>query len=117
MDWKGKQKIILICMILGVTAIFATIFFCKAIYVNNIFKNQEKELTGIYPELADELSENISYYAAKIIQTEFPIMLIIMLLTVMALACTCCRRLECRICSFRKCCNWKAYFIPQEHCL
>ena len=88
MDRKGKQKIILICMILGVTAIFATIFFCKAKYVNNIFKNQEKELTGIYPELADELSENISYYAAKIIQTEFPIMLIIMLLTVMALACT-----------------------------
>ena len=36
----------------------------------------------------DELSENISYYAAKLIQTEFPIMLIIMLLTVMALACT-----------------------------
>lgn len=88
MDWKGKQKIILICMILGVTAIFVTIIFCKAIYVNNIFKNQEKELTGIYPELADELSENISYYAAKIIQTEFPIMLIIMLLAVMALACT-----------------------------
>lgn len=71
MDRKGKQKIGLICLILGGIALFVTIFFCKVRYENKIFEEQKKELTTIYPEITEELSENISYYAAKNMQTDF----------------------------------------------
>lgn len=88
MDRKGKQKISFICLTLSATALFVTIFFCKVLYEKKIFEEQKKELSIIYPELADELSENISYYAAKNIQIDFLIMLAAMLLTVIALAST-----------------------------
>lgn len=86
MDRKGKQKISFICLVLGVIVLFVTIFFCKVSYEKKIFEEQKKELSIIYPELADELSENISYYTDKNIQTDFLIMLVAMLLTVIALA-------------------------------
>ena len=73
-------------MIIGVIALFVTIFFCKVSYEKKILEEQKKELSIIYPELADELSENISYYTDKNIQTDFLIMLVAMLLTVIALA-------------------------------
>ena len=85
MDRKGKQKISFICLILGVITLFGTIFFCKILYEKNIFEEQEKELSIIYPEFAEELSENISYYTAKNIQTDFLIMLVSMLLIVMVM--------------------------------
>lgn len=86
MDRKGKQKIGFICLIIGVIVLFAAIFFCKEVYEKKISEGQKKELSILYPEFADELSENISYYAAKNMQTDFLIMLAAMLLTVTALA-------------------------------
>lgn len=86
MDRKGKQKIGLICLILGAIALFMTISFCKVRYENKIFEEQKKELTTIYPELAEELSENISYYAAKNLQTDIQIMLTVVLLMGIVLA-------------------------------
>lgn len=85
MDRKGKQKISFICLILGVIALFVTLFFCKVLCENRNCEEQKKELSTIYPEIADELSENISYYAAKDIQTDFLIMLVVMFLTVIVL--------------------------------
>ena len=85
MDRKGKQKISFICLILGVIALFVTLFFCNVLCENRNCEEQKKELSTIYPEIADELSENISYYAAKDIQTDFLIMLVVMLLTVIVL--------------------------------
>ncbi|MGN0401541.1 MAG: sensor histidine kinase [Acetatifactor sp.] len=61
-------------------------FFCKVLYENRICEEQKKELSTIYPELAEELSENISYYEAKNIHTDFLMMMVAMLLTVTALA-------------------------------
>ncbi len=72
-------------MILGVIALFVTLSFCKVLCENRNCEEQKKELSTIYPEIADELSENISYYAAKNIQTDFLIMLVVMLLTVIVL--------------------------------
>lgn len=86
MDRKGKQKISFICLILVVIALFAAIFFCKVSYEKKIYEEQEKELSVIYPKLAEELRENISYYAAKNIQIDFWIMLAVMLLAVIVLA-------------------------------
>lgn len=85
MDRKGKQKIGFICVILGVMVLFATIFFCKDLYEKKICEDQKKELSILYPEYAEELSENISYYETKYMQTDFSIMLAAMLLTVIAL--------------------------------
>ena len=39
-------------------------------------ERNEQYLSTIYPALASELSENISYYTAKNIQTDFLIILI-----------------------------------------
>lgn len=85
MDRKGKQKIKFICLILGAIALLAIIFFWKASYDNRLCEEQKKELSTIYPELAEKLSENVSYYAAKNIQTDFLIMLVAVLLIVAVL--------------------------------
>lgn len=85
MDRKGKQKISFICLLLGAIALIATGFFCKVLYEKKIYEDQKKELSIIYPELADELHENISYYAAKSIQIDILISLVIILLAVIAL--------------------------------
>lgn len=86
MDRKGKQKISFICLLLGTIVLIAIIFFGKVAYEKEICADQKKELSIIYPELADELNENISYYAAKNIRVEFWVMLAVMLLIVIALA-------------------------------
>lgn len=86
MDRKGKQKIRLICLILGAIVLFAIIFFCKVLYENRICEEQKKELSSIYPELAEELSENISYYAAKNMKMDFLLMLVVLFLTGIVLA-------------------------------
>ena len=88
MDRKGKQKISFICLTLGVIALFVTIFFCKALYHEKNYEDQKQELSTIYPELSDELSENVSHYAAKNIQIDFWMMPIVILLTVIALVST-----------------------------
>lgn len=85
MDRKGKQKISFVCLTLGVIVLLVTIFFCKVLYENRICEEQKKELSTIYPALASELSENISYYTAKNIQTDFLIILATVILTVIAL--------------------------------
>ena len=85
MDRKGKQKIGFICLILVGIALFAAIFFCKVSYEKKIYEDQGKELSAIYPELAEELSENISYYAAKSMQIDFLIMLAVIFLAVIVL--------------------------------
>ncbi|MDD7050890.1 MAG: HAMP domain-containing sensor histidine kinase [Lachnospiraceae bacterium] len=86
MDRKGKQKISFICLILVEISLFAVIFFCKVSYEKKIYEDQGKELSTIYPEFAEELGENISYYAAKNMQMDFWIMLAVMLLAVIVLA-------------------------------
>ena len=85
MDRKGKQKISFICLVLGVIALFAILFFWKTSYDVKIFEEEKKELSTIYPELSEELSENVSYYSAKSIQTDFWVMLVIMFLIVILL--------------------------------
>lgn len=67
-------------------SLFAAIFFCKVSNEKKIYEDQGKELSAIYPELAEELRENISYYAAKNIQIDFWIMLAVVLLAVIVLA-------------------------------
>ena len=86
MDRKGKQKISFICLMIGAIVLLAIMLFCKVLYEKKIFEDQKKELSVIYPEFADELSENISYYASISIQTDFLIILIAMLLIVIVLA-------------------------------
>lgn len=86
MDRKGKQKISFICLILVAISLFAAIFFCKVSNEKKIYEDQGKELSAIYPELAEKLRENISYYAAKNIQIDFWIMLAVVLLAVIVLA-------------------------------
>lgn len=86
MDRKSKQKVSFICLILVAIALFAAIFFCKVSYEKKIYEDQGKELSAIYPELAEELSENISYYAAKSMQIDVWIMLAVIFLAVIVLA-------------------------------
>ena len=86
MDRKGKQKISFICLILVAIALLAAIFFCKVSYEKKIYEEQGKELSAIYPELAEELSENISYYAAKNMQIDVWTMPAFILLAVIVLA-------------------------------
>ena len=59
MDRKGKQKVKFICLFLGAIALIVIVFVCKVISENRIFEEQKKELSIIYPEIADGLSENI----------------------------------------------------------
>lgn len=73
-------------MILVAVSLFAAIFFCKVSNEKKIYEDQGKELSAIYPELAEELRENSSYYAAKNIQIDFWIMLAVVLLAVIVLA-------------------------------
>lgn len=88
MDRKGKQKIKYLCLILGVIAVMVTVFFCKVISENRIYQEQKKELSTIYPEIADELSENIGYYADKNMRIDILIMVAFLLLTVIVPAVT-----------------------------
>lgn len=85
MDRKGKQKISFICLMIGAIALLAIMFFCEVLYEKKIFEDQKKELSIIYPELTDELSENISYYEVQNIQADILIILIAMLLIVIVL--------------------------------
>lgn len=85
MERKGKQKIRLICLFISAIVLIAAIFFCKVLYEKDIFEDQKKELSTIYPEFADELGDNVSYYAAKNMQTDFLVMSVIILLTVITL--------------------------------
>lgn len=84
MDRESKQKISLICLILAVMIIFATIFLCKAVYEKNLLEDQKKELSAIYPELSDSLIENISYYAQERMQVEYLVLSAFLVLTVAA---------------------------------
>ncbi|MGN1165894.1 MAG: sensor histidine kinase [Lachnospiraceae bacterium] len=88
MDRESKQKVKLICLIIGVIALGVTVFFCKVISENRIFEEQKKELSTIYPEIADELSENIDYYADKNMRIDILIMVSFIFLTVIVLAVT-----------------------------
>lgn len=85
MDRKGKQKISFICLVLIAVLLLVTIFFCKVLYEKKIFEDQKRELSTIYPEIAEGLSENISYYVVKNFQTDFLIILATVILTVIAL--------------------------------
>ena len=49
-------------------------------------EEQKEELSVIYPELAESLSENLSYYAGKTNQMDFLFMVMILLLAVILLA-------------------------------
>lgn len=88
MDGKGKQKVKVICLILGVTALIVTVFVCKVLSENRILEEQKRELSIIYPEIADGLNENIEYYAGKNIRIDILIMVALILLTGIALAVT-----------------------------
>lgn len=65
MDGKGKSKVGVLCLFFAAIALIAGIFFCKISYEKRLYEEQKKELSVIYPNLAAELRENISYYAAK----------------------------------------------------
>ena len=86
MDRKGKQKIRFICLFSGVIVLIITVFFCKISYEYRILEEQKKELSTIYPEIAEELSENIGYYADKNLQADVLFMLAAGILTILALA-------------------------------
>lgn len=85
MDRKGKQKISFICLMVSVIALFLMLFSCKVLYEKRIFEEQKKELSTIYPELEQQLEENISYYEMKHIQADFFITLVAMIFTVIVL--------------------------------
>ena len=68
MDRKGKSKVGVLCLFFAVIALIFGGFFCKISYEKNLYEEQKKELSVIYPNLADELRENISYYAEKQMQ-------------------------------------------------
>ncbi|MGN0496285.1 MAG: sensor histidine kinase [Lachnospiraceae bacterium] len=85
MDRKGKQKISFVCLILGTVVLLVMLFFCKTLYEKKNYENQKKEVSIIYPEQADELSENISYYEAKNIKIDFVGLLVTVFLTVTVL--------------------------------
>ena len=63
----------------------AVIFFCKILYEKKNYENQKKEVSIIYPEKAEELIENISYYEAKNIQIDLLGLTVTLLITVTAL--------------------------------
>lgn len=63
MNRKGKQQKSFICLIIIVMTLLVTIFFGKVTYEKNLLEDQKQEILTIYPEIADELSENIDYYA------------------------------------------------------
>ena len=86
MDRKGKQKIRFICLFSGVIVLIITVFFCKISYEYRILEEQKKELSTIYPEIAEELSENIGYYVDKNMQADVLFMLAAGILAVIALA-------------------------------
>ena len=88
MDRKGKQKVKFICLFLGAIALIVIVFVCKVISENRIFEEQKKELSIIYPEIADGLSENIGYYADQNMRIDILIMVALILLTGIALAVT-----------------------------
>lgn len=89
MDRKGKQKVSFLCWIAGVMVVAVILFLYMVLSKQGICKAQKEELSAIYPELADALSENITYYAAKNIQIDFWIMLLMLLLLVIALGGIC----------------------------
>ena len=86
MDRKGKQKIGFLCLFSTGILLGATVFFCKVLYEKRLMEEQKKELSVIYPELAEGLSENISYYSGKTNQMDFLFMMAILLLAVILLA-------------------------------
>ena len=85
MDRKSKQKISFICLISGFILLLTVIFFCKILYEKKNYENQKKEVSIIYPEKAEELIENISYYEAKNIQIDLLGLTVTLLITVTAL--------------------------------
>ena len=84
MDRKGKQKIGFLCLMLGMVTLIVVMFLGKVSHEKSIFEKQKLELSTIYPQRAKELSENVSYYADRCIQTDLSLMLIVILLTVIA---------------------------------
>lgn len=80
MDGKGKSKVAVICLFFAVIALIFDGFFCKISYEKKLYEEQKKELSVIYPNLADELRENISYYAEKQTQAEIWMVLLVLLL-------------------------------------
>lgn len=85
MDRKGKQKIGFLCLTFGIIVLLTAVFFCHLCYGKKLMEKQKKELSVIYPELADELSENISYYTAKSMQADFLMLPVVLLLITIAL--------------------------------
>lgn len=85
MDRKGKQKIGFLCFVFVATALTVITFWGKIAYEQKMGDDQKQELAMIYPELAEELSENISYYVEKNLQTDFLVMSVAVLLMIMAL--------------------------------
>lgn len=81
MDGKSKQKIGFICMIVCTIVFVAAVFGGKIFYENRICEKQKTELSAIYPEFAEGLCENISYYAEKNMKTDYIVMLAVVLLT------------------------------------
>lgn len=84
MDRKGKSKVGVLCLFFAVIALIFGGFFCKISYEQSLYEEQKKELSVIYPNLADELRENISYYAAKQTQAEIWMVLLVLLLVSIA---------------------------------
>lgn len=88
MDRKGKQKVKVTGMFLCVITLIESGFVYKIVSENRIIEEQKKELSAIYPEIADGLSENIEYYADQNMRIDILIMVALILLTGIALAVT-----------------------------
>lgn len=70
MDGKGKQKVRIFGLFLGVMVLIACICFGRIIRQQENLEHQEQELSVIYPEKAEALQENISYYHNKSVQDD-----------------------------------------------
>ena len=82
MDGKGKQKVRIFGLFLGVMVLIAGICFGRTIRQQENLKQQEQEIFVIYPEKAEALQENISYYHNKLVQDDFLCMLAVILVII-----------------------------------
>lgn len=87
MDRNGKQKIGYIFLVFAIVAMLAIIFCYKISYEQKVSEKQINEFAVIYPEISEELEENVSYYSSMSINTDILLMLLVMLLTLIALLC------------------------------
>lgn len=80
MDRKGKQKIGFVCFSLSSVILLVILLTGNLYHQRRLFEEQKEELSVLYPEISNSLSENISYYAKQSMQMNIWQMFLIILL-------------------------------------